>query len=342
MKPVWGLINHHDRSSFQIHLFSDSPEGEPWAGYRHDPQDQLRHTSTFSNADLAALIEASQIDLLVDLNAFSWPDRLALFLNRPAPVTVAWFNMYATSGLPGVDYLIGDDDVLRPGEEEFYSERVHRLPVSYLTFQVDHPTPPVAPPPCLETGYLTFGSLVSQYKITPMVLNAWATILKRVDGARLLLANTALKSLHNRQYVADRFAERGVDTDRLILCGPTDHLTFLKYYDRIDVALDTFPYNGGTTTMEAIWQGVPVLTCDGDRWAARTSRSLLRRTHMQEFIAEGVQGMIELAVRMAQSPDTVTRLATLRRHMRSALEVSSACGTAALARSMEEFYRRVL
>jgi protein O-GlcNAc transferase len=342
MKPVWGLINHHDRSSFEIHLFSDSPEGRHWEGYRQDPKDRRHDTSALSNDELAALVEASQIDILVDLNAFSCPDRLALFLSRPAPVTVAWFNMYATSGLPGLDYLIGDDDVLRPGEEKFYSERVHRLPVSCLTFQVDHPTPPVVPPPCLENGYLTFGSLVSQYKITPLVLDAWATILKRADGARLFLANTALKSIHNRQYLADRFAERGVDADRLILCGPADHLTYLRYYDRIDVALDAFPYNGGTTTMEAIWQGVPVLTCNGDRWAARTSQSLLRRTHLQTFIAAGVQGVIDLAVKMARSPDTAMRLASLRRHMRSALKVSSACDSAALARAMEEFYRGVL
>lgn len=342
MKPVWGLINHHDRSSLQIHLFSDSSIDEPWEGYRRDPQDRLHDTSMLSNDDLAALIEDARIDLLVDLNAYSWPDRLALFLSRPAPVTVAWFNMYATSGFPGFDYLIGDDEVFRPGEERFYLESVHCLPVSYLTFQVDHPTPPVAPPPCLENRYLTFGSLVSQYKITPRVLDVWATILKRADGTRLLLANAALKSIHNRQYLADRFAERGVDADRLILCGPADHLTYLRYYDLIDVALDAFPYNGGTTTMEAIWQGVPVLTCDGDRWAARTSQSLLRRTHLRTFVADGIEGMIELAVRLAQSPHTPARLAFLRRHMRSALEASSACDTAALARAMEEFYRGVL
>ena len=342
MKPVWGLINHHDRSSFQIHLFSDSSNGEPWEGYRPDPQDRLHNTSMLSNDDLAALLKASRIDILVDLNAFSWPDRLALFLTRPAPVTVAWFNMYATSGLPGFDYLIGDDEVLKPGEDCFYTEKAHRLAMSCLTFQVDHPVPPVVPPPCLENRFLTFGSLVSQYKITPPVLDAWATILKRADGARLFLANTALKSIHNRQYVADRFAERGVDTDRLILCGPADHLTFQRYYDQIDVALDAFPYNGGTTTMEAIWQGVPVLTCDGDRWAARTSQSLLRRTHLQGFVADGVQRMVELAVGMARSPDTPTQLASLRRHMRSALEVSSACDTSSLARAMEEFYREVL
>lgn len=342
MKPVWGLINHHDRRAFQLHLFSDSPNGERWQGYRQHPQDRLHDTAGLTNDELALLVEDTQVDILVDLNAFSCPDRLALFLGRPAPAVVAWFNMYATSGLPGFDTLVGDDEVLRPGEERFFSEKVHRLPVSCLTFQVDHPSPPVAPPPCLDNGCLTFGSLVSQYKITPPVLDVWAAILKQADGARFLLANTALKSPHNRHYVADRFAERGVDPDRLILCGPAEHLTYLRYYDRLDVALDAFPYNGGTTTMEAIWQGVPVLTCGGDRWAARTSGSILRGTHLQEFVVNGVEEMIELAVRMARNPDTPARLATLRRHMRSALEASPACDAVSLARAMEEFYRGIL
>jgi predicted O-linked N-acetylglucosamine transferase (SPINDLY family) len=264
-----------------------------------------------------------------------------LFLERPAPVTVAWFNMYATSGLPGIDYLVGDDQVVRPDEEAFFTEKIVRLPLSYLTFQVDHPVPPVVPPPCLQHGSLTFGSLVAQYKITPAVLDAWADILRRTNRTRLLLANTALKSLHNRRYVAWQFTRRGVAPERLVLCGPADHVAFLKYYDRIDVALDAFPYNGGTTTMEAMWQGVPVLTFDGDRWASRTSHTLLHRTHLAEFVADDVRQMVELAISLARSPDTPLRLSDLRQQMRSRLQASSACDTPALARSMERFCRAV-
>ena len=312
------------------------------AGIPATPRDRIHETATLDNDQLAELIQLSDIDILVDLNAYSSPERLALFLDRPAPVTVAWFNMYATSGLPGFDYLVADDEVVRPGEEPFFTEKVVRLPVSYLTFQVDHPAPPVVPPPCLENGYLTFGSLVSQYKITPPVLDAWASILRRAEGARLLLANRALKSVHNRSYVADQFSRRGVDTGRIMLCGPAEHLTFLQYYDRVDVALDAFPYNGGTTTMEAIWQGVPVLTFAGDRWSSRTSQSLLRRTHLEEFVAEDIEGMVDLAIRLARSPDTPRRLAELRWQMRACLQASSACDTPALARAMEQFYTAVV
>jgi predicted O-linked N-acetylglucosamine transferase (SPINDLY family) len=155
------------------------------------------------------------------------------------------------------------------------------------------------------------------------------------------VANAALKSIWNREYLSDQFARRGVDRGRLALQGPADHFAFLEYYDRIDVALDAFPYNGGTTTMEAIWQGVPVLTFDGDRWASRTSQSLLRRTHLAEFVTKDIPSMIDFAIRLAHDPAAPARLNEMRRQMRERLQESSACDTRALAKNMERLYHTV-
>src|SRR5262249_3734052 len=152
MKPVWGLINHHDRDRFEIHLFSDGPEAAIGQSYRKDPRDRFHDTSGLANPALAQLIEELEIDLLIDLNGYSRPSRLPLFNLRPAPVQAAWFNMYATSGLSGFDYLIGDEHVIPPEEEQFYGERVVRVSGSYLTFEVTYPVPDVAPPPCLQGG----------------------------------------------------------------------------------------------------------------------------------------------------------------------------------------------
>jgi protein O-GlcNAc transferase len=341
MKPVWALINEHDRGAFEIHLFSDSPAGQEMTGYLPHPHDRLHETAALDNDELADLLRSCGIDILVDLNGYSAADRLSLFLRRPAPVTLAWFNMYATSGLAGIDYIIGDDEVVQSGEARFFTEEVLRLPLSYLTFRVNHPAPPIVAPPCAANGYLTFGSLVSQYKFTPPVLDAWAEILNRTQNTRLLVANTAMKSIWNQKYLFDRFARRGVDRGRLTLLGPADHFTFLQYYDRIDIALDAFPYNGGTTTMEAIWQGVPVLTFEGDRWASRTSQSLLRQTHLTEFVAQDIPGMIDFAVRWARDPIRSTRLKEMRRQMRERLQASSACDPRALAKNMERLYHVV-
>jgi len=342
MKPVWGLINHHDRSQFELHLFTDSPAEAGMPGYRAHAKDHVHDTAELDNEALAELIRAAGIDVLVDLNAYSIAGRLPLFLRPLAPVTLAWFNMYATAGLPGFDCVVGDNEAVRPGEESFYAERVLRLPLSYLTFEVTHPAPPVQPPPCLTNNYLTLGSLVSQYKITPPTLDAWSRILKQTDNTRLLIANTALKSIHNRAHLREQFEDRGVDAHRLILEGPADHVAYLQKYDRCDVALDTFPYNGGTTTMEALWQGLPVLTLDGDRWAARTSASLLRNSHLREWVAHDTSHYVSRAVEILGDPTTPRKLAETRRTMRNTLKRSSVCNTKSLAKNMERLYQQVL
>ena len=234
----------------------------------------IKHAGApLTHAEVCERMRRAGIDVLVDLNAYSRPARLPLLAMRPTPVIAAWFNMYGTSAMDGVDYIIGDEIVAPPDEDRHYTETVIRLPLSYLTFVVDYPIPEVQPPPCLENGFLTFGSLASQYKLTPPVLDCWAEILKNTD-ARLLLRNAALAQESNRQYVLEQFERRGTDPRRIQLDGPAEHFEFLKTYDRIDIALDTFPYNGGTTTMEALCQGVPVLTFAGDRWVARTSTCL--------------------------------------------------------------------
>jgi predicted O-linked N-acetylglucosamine transferase (SPINDLY family) len=339
MKPVWALINHHDRNQYHVHLLSDSPPGREMLGYRTDSRDKMINVRGLGNPELCELIQSARIDVLVDLNAYSSPDRLTLFLRRPAPVVIAWFNMYATSGLPGIDYIIGDDQVAYSGEERFFCEQVLRLPLSYLTFEVSHPVPPVEISPCLKSGTFTFGSLVSQYKITPPVLDAWAQILKRSEKTQFLIANAALKSPYNREYLLGQFAHRGVAEERVVLEGPEDHLTFLQKYNRIDLALDAFPYNGGTTTMEALWQGVPVLSLKGDRWASRTSQSLLNNVPLARFIASDPEEYIALAVKYAKDPNP---LGELRQHLRELLLSSSVTDGRTLAIQMENLYQKVL
>jgi protein O-GlcNAc transferase len=338
MKPVWGLVNHHDRRRCEVHLFSDSPLGSGWEGNRQQPADRIHEVKQLDHVALARLIRECQIDILIDLNGYSASDRLTLYLEPVAPVVVAWFNMYGTSGLPGIDWIIGDREVVRESEEPEYTERVACLPGSYLTFEVGHRAPPIVAPPCTTSRQFTFGSLVAQYKITAPVLDAWADILRQADSSRLVLANRAMQSTCNREYVQRQFADRGIAGERIVLLPPAEHYEYLAYYSQIDLALDAFPYNGGTTTMEAIWQGVPVLTFDGDRWASRTSQTLLRRTHLADFVAAGPREYVELAVAIARDPQAPSRLASLRAQMRGALLASPACDTAALARDMEQIY----
>src|SRR5262249_24876901 len=156
----------------------------------------------------------------------------------------------------------------------------------------------------LERGVLTFGCLAPQYKITTEVVRAWATILKECPGTRLLLKSVVLGRPAARDFVQGLFDRNSIPADRIILEGPAAPYSFLERYADIDVALDTFPCNGGTTTMEPLWQGVPLVTFTGDRWAARISASLLQEAGLPEFIAADIEGYIALAIALAGDPGT--------------------------------------
>lgn len=341
MKPVWGLINRHDRQRFEIHLLSDAPRQAIEHGYRAQASDGFHDITGLSNGRVAALIAENRIDLLVDLNGYSYVRRLGLLAAKPAPVLAGWFNLYATTGLASVDYLIADEHVLAPEEERFYTERIVRVPGCCLTFEVSYPVPDVACAPCLRAGRFTFGCLASQYKITPHVMDAWSQVLGRCPESRLVLKNAALGSPDNRAYVREQFASRGIAAERIELDGPSEHYEFLRAYDRIDLALDTFPYNGGTTTTEAIWQGVAVLTFAGDRWASRTSASILRAGGLSELVAADADDYVERAVQWATDRAGRAKLAELRQHMRDHLRASPVCDTETFARNMEDLYLRM-
>ncbi len=288
---------------------------------------------------LARGLAAAGIDVLVDLNAYGVPKWLRLFVRRPAPLQLGWFNSFATSGLDCFDGIIGDDVVIPGAEEGFYTERVLRVRGTYLAFEVRHRVPEVAPSPCSSNGgRLTFGALASGYKLTDLTIGLWARVLRSAPTSRLLVRASMLEEPSCRDHLRARFAARGIGPERIDLEGGAAHLEFLRSYDRIDVALDTFPYNGGTTTTEALWQGVPVLTYAGDRWVARTSASLLRAAGLDEWVAGDEEDLVAKASALARDPATPARLATLRAGMRRRLAASAACYTAGLCRELEEIY----
>lgn len=335
MKPVWGLLEQHDREAFQVHLFSDRTKLTPGIDKFLRPGDRFHDISALSNEEAADLIKAHDIDILIDLNGYSFPPRFPVFLRKPAPLAIGWFNMYATTGFDCFDYLIGDNCVIPAEEERYYSEKIVRVSGSYLTFTVGYDVPDLSPPPCIENGHVTFGSLISQYKITDKVIRSWCKILKATPDSRLLLRNASLAKDSNQQYLLSQFVKRGISAERITMLGPAAHYEFLETYGLIDIALDAFPYNGGTTTTEAIWQGVPVVTYWGNRWVSRTSATLLRSAGLDELVAKDVLAYVRLATQLAADPQ---KLKAMREAMREQLLASDVCDTVAFARSMERLY----
>ncbi len=339
MKPVYGVINRHDRDRFEVHLVSLGGDPSVSAGYREHDHDVIWQVGSCDDEKIARLLAAAGIDVLVDLNAFSAPKWSRVFLRRPAPVQLAWFNSFATSGLDCFDGIIGDDTVIPAAEEGFYTERVLRVRGTYLAFEVLHAAPDVVPPPCSSQGKLTFGALASGYKLNDLTLDIWARILRSAPTSRLLVRASTLAEPSNRDHLRARLVARGVAAERVDLEGGAAHFEFLQSYDRIDIALDTFPYNGGTTTTEALWQGIPVLTYVGDRWVARTSASLLRAAGLDGWIASDDADLVAKASAVARDPATPARLASLRAGMRACLAASAACDTAGLCQALEQIYR---
>ena len=340
MKPVWGVINEHERAAFEIHLFADQGLPSAKSGYARVSDDRVYDITRQTNAEAAQGIAKAGIDVLVDLNGYGSPERLGIFMRKPAPVVMGWFNMFATTGISEFDYIVGDPAVIPAAEERFYSERVLRVSGSYIAFRVLYPVPDVAPPPCVSAGHLTFGCLAPQYKITEEMIKAWSEILRAAPGTRLLLKSTCLEQAANRAAVGERFASQGVGAERLLLEPPAEHYRFLKAYARVDIALDTFPYNGGTTTSEALWQGVPVLAFDGDRWVSRTSKSLLLAAGMSDWVRASKEDYVRRAVELANSRQTPELLAKMRAGMRERLLASKACDARGLCRELEAHYVR--
>ncbi|MGG5820574.1 tetratricopeptide repeat protein [Falsiroseomonas sp. HW251] len=338
MKMYAGVLNAHDRGRFEITLIADGAMPSPEAGYREHDDDRIWDVEDADNAELAGHIAKAGMDVLVDLNGTSHMARFALPLYRAAPVQVAWNGMYGTTGMDCIDALIGDAWTIPVEEEQFCSEPVRRVSSTYLPFQVFYPTPDVAPPPCLAAGHVTFGSLASAYKLTDPTIGTWAAVLRACPGSRLVLRNRAMGYGSNRDAVLARFAAQGIEAARLTLLGAAPHDEFLRTYDAIDIALDSFPYSGGTTTAEAVWQGVPVLTTMGDRWAARTSRSILMAAGFPDDVAADADALVARAVALAAAP---ALLAERRATQRRKVAASPACDPAALCRELEAIYEEL-
>lgn len=335
MKMYIGVINAHDRDRFEVHLIVDGALPSADAGYRDQPDDRVWEVTGVPNHDLARHIAEARLDVLIDMNGYSHQSRMGLLAYRAAPVQIAWSGMYGTTGFSAVDCVVADAWSVPPEDEAFCIEKVRRVPHTYLAFDMFYPVPGVAPSPWARAGHVTFGSLISAYKITDEVIASWSRILRGVPGSRLLLRNRALDGASNRTDITSRFAANGIGPGRLTLEGGGAHEDFLRTYDRIDIVLDAFPYSGATTTAEALWQGVPALTFNGDRWAARTSRSILMAAGLGEWVAPDQLAFEAMAIRLGLAPEG---LAAIRAGLRAKVAASPACDTEGLCRALEAIY----
>lgn len=286
--------------------------------------------------EAAARVLADSIDILVDLSGYTGKHRLGLFARKPAPVQITWLGYFGTTGLRQIDYLLAGPWDVPPREEPEFSETIWRLPHTRLCFSRPQVAVPVAPLPALTAGHLTFGRFNNIRKVTDKVVALWARILKVLPDARLFLKTKQLEGEAGRAAIAARFLAEGVTADRLILEGTSAFADYPAAFGRVDIALDPFPYTGGTTSIQALWMGVPVLTLAGDRLLARQGESMLRALGMDEWVAATEGDYVETAVRLAKALEP---LQSLRADLRARLEQSPLMNATQFAADLEAGFR---
>jgi protein O-GlcNAc transferase len=287
-----------------------------------------------SDAEAAQQIHQDAIDILIDLSGHTAHNRLPLFAWKPAPVQVTWLGYFASTGVPGMDYLLADPRSVPESHSQDFTEQICYLPETRLCFTPPSAAEslPITPLPAKQNGYITFGNYQVLTKINDEVLRVWARVLQALPQSRLRVQNTQFKMQSIQREFLQRLANAGIGPDRVQLEGPLRREDYLNTYAQVDMLLDTFPFPGGTTTCEALWMGVPTLTLEGETLLARQGASLLACAGLEDWIARDADEYVHKAVAFAAD---IESLAHLRQQLRPQILASPLCDAARFARNFE-------
>jgi len=295
-----------------------------------------RPVAGLSDDALCEQIRADRIDILVDLAGHTAHNRLLAFARRPAPIQVSWLGYFNTTGLATMDYFLSDPWCSPTGQESHYVERLLRLPHTRFCYQPPEYMPGVGPLPAESSGHITFGCLNNLSKLNVNVLALWGAVLSAIPKSRLLLQAAALDDAPNRTRFGALCAKHGIAPDRLELRGFVPIEQAPASYAEIDIALDPFPFCGGMTSLEALWQGVPLVTLAGETIAGRQSASMLMNLGLAELIAENAAQYLEIATHLAHD---LPRIAALRSGLRARVAASPLMDYSMFTHALEAAYR---
>jgi len=335
-----GLLAGHDRAKVEAYCYSNVIHPDAVTVRLESLATHWRRIIGLSDSQVTDLTRADGIDILVDLAGHTARSRLQVFARKPAPVQVTWLGYPNTTGLDTMDYRITDSFADPPGSNEhLYSEQLIRLPRSAWCYCPYPDSPPITSPSAHNSGHITFGSFNAMPKINRPLLELWSGILLAVPGSRLLLKTNSLGESSMQQQLGKQFQEMGIGPERVEIVGRVPNLSgHLATYGRVDIALDTFPYHGTTTTCEALWMGVPVVSMAGQTHVSRVGVSLLTNLGHPEWIAASPEEYVKIAVELAND---LPRLASLRSSLREKMQASPLMDAAGFARDIEAAYRKI-
>ncbi len=328
MDPV---LAAHDHEQFEVYCYANHNVHDELAERFKARSDAWREIVAMDDDEVAEQVERDGVDVLVDLSGHTAHNRLGIFARRPAPVQLTWLGYNATTGMNQMDGIICDQWLVPPEEEAYYSERPARLPHTIYSFGMldEAPTRPV------PTEGVWFGCFSTADRINERTARVWSEILRREPRAKLLLKARSFGSEQARKRTLDLFAPYGIDPDRIAFSGPVPRAEFLQEMGGVRVLLDPFPCNGGTTTVEALWMGVPVVTLHGDRFVGHVGESILMTAGMPELVAIDEEDYVAKALAIATD---LPRLEQMRTGLRQQLKGTSLFDGEAFTRSLEELY----
>jgi len=327
------FLAQHDVGQYDVYCYVNAPipaGGDGRYGHR------WREIRGLGDAQLAAQIAADAIDVLVDLSGHTYGTRLLAFARKPAPVQMTFLGYPNTTGMRAIDYRLTDAYADPPGASESrYRETLLRMPHSVWCFRPrEEGMPEIGPLPARQNGYVSFASMNSAAKLNADLLGLWADLLNRVTDARLVMATIAPGRA--RENILRVFAGKGVDAGRIAFHDRLPRDAFLALHNAVDIALDAYPCNGGATTCEALWQGVPVVSLAGDTFESRAGLSLLSSAGLPQLAAHSATDYLDIACSLASDRE---RLVRLRAGLRQTLRASPLMDAAAFTRDLEAQYR---
>lgn len=329
------LFERHDRTAYEIHCYSAAPRTLDET--IRSRVDNWLDVGSMSQSELADTINRDGIDILVDLSGHSGAARLGVFAQQPAPVQVSWLGYLNTTGTTRIQYRLCDHYTDPAGTtEHLHTETLIRLPNSQWCYRSLIAVDSSATPPLEQNGYPTFGSFNQVTKLSPSVRKLWAEILKRMPGSRLVIVGVPEGTV--RESLIRDFESAGVAASRITVVGRVKIEEYFRWLDKVDLALDTFPYSGGTTTCDALWMGVPVITVPGTRSISRSSASILSTVGLVDWVAETPDDYVRMAVEFARAGSLI---ANLRKSLRQTMRESPLMDEIRFARDIEDAYRNM-
>lgn len=332
------LLQEHDRTRVEVYGYSNTGRPDHVTRRLEHKFDGYRNIRNLCDKDVVSLIEQDGIDILVDLAGHTPGNSLTVMAYRPAPVAVTYLGYPDTTGMEQIDCRLTDSLADPSSSQSFYVEKLVHLSDGFLCYRPPDFAPPTGPLPALRNGFVTFGSFNNNSKINPETISLWAQVLNSNGGSRLLLKSRAGDDQGVRENYYRQFEQLGIPRDRIEMHGQKPAAEYMQLYNSVDIAFDTYPYNGTTTTCDAMWMGAPVISMIGKPHASRVGLSILTQVGLEFFAASTRSEFVARASALAQNLEA---LIDIRFSMRPRMTESTLCNAKAFAHSVEKAYRRV-